>query len=197
MYRCCFLIFICFCSRTAILTFLAVLPREELVTFFYFIFRGILPKANLLRAAKDDFTTTVSLAKADQRDAKIGDWFNHINSLVRTLTADEISSVVVERQVGFLNMFEHLVRVLGHAVFNHIEHFGEMLVLVISSSTAARSASAAARESDDHSDDEGGEEEDVEDDAVDDNNFKEKKYLNDVLKVRKLCILRLSGKYTS
>lgn len=166
-----------------------MLPREELVQFFYFIFRGILPKLSLLKAARADFVNTVSVAKADSRDAKIGDWFQTITGLVNSLTATDICAVVAERQVGFLNMFEHLLRVLGHAVLDHIDNFGQMLILFISSSSEVREAVVEDRQTEEPTSDS----EDDEDSVERENSFKVKKQMSDCLKIRKLCILRLSG----
>ena len=163
-----------------------MLPREELTQFFYFIFRGILPKLNLLRAAQDDFKNVVSVTKADRRDATSEQWFRKVNGLISEVTVQDLSTVVVERQLGFLNMFEHLVRVLGHAVLDHIDHFGEMLLLMISASSDAREAIAGVAAGDDDS---GSDEEDEEEKETD---FRGRKLLNDSLKIRKLCILRLS-----
>lgn len=174
-----------------------MLPRDELIHFFYFIFRGILPKLNLLKAARDDFKNVVSLAKADRRDATAEQWFHCVNGMISTVTVQELSTVVVERQLGFLNMFEHLVRVLGHAVLDHIDRFGEMLLLMISASSDAREAAAGAAAAADHAGAEGdndndSDEEDGEAEGERDTSFRAKKQLNDALKIRKLCILRLS-----
>ena len=146
----------------------------------------------------------MSAAKADGRDDTLGIWYQKVNHLVGSVSITAVSEVAVERQIGFLNMFEHLIRVLGHGVLGHIEEFGEMLVLMIASSSSTRSAifgtiSGNGHNGVSHSDDDDadnasdGEIEEEEDDRGD-SKYKVKKQVADALKVRKLSILRLSGK---
>ena len=176
-------------SRTAILTFLAVLPTEEMVLFLYFIFRGILPKSNLLRLGYQEHILAENKNQMlDNSKTSLLIWYSKIKELVSSVTVVEISTVVKERQIGFLNMFEHLIRVLGHAVADHINEFGIMIVLMIASGTKARNSenNDSLLPDNDVSDNES-------DNELADETFKSRKCSADAIKIRKLSILRLSG----
>lgn len=170
------------------MTFLNLLDSAEIVYFLYYVFRSVLPKSIVLRAAKKDH-----LEAKNSADYK---WYTKLINLVKEVDLSDMDEVVNERKIGFLNLLQQFVKIMGHSLSGYLNQVGELIVLIL---TAAESSRRQLRSSEQSDADVVAEKDDedellvAEENANLDTGFREKKALIDALKIRRLSLLRLSG----
>ena len=173
------------CSRAAILTFLSVLPASEIGDFMYLIFRGICPKASIINAAADYCKKKSSNnSKSDQNMRKEEtNWYSLVQTLVQQSTAESVATIPSERQIGFLHLVENIVQLLGFLITDYVHLLGHLVMEILV--VCAQNSSAALDSSNDDPD----EDEEAEFASM------AQKSASDLVRIRKLGLLRLCGKF--
>ena len=146
--------------RHAILTFLGLLPGEEMETFVHLMVRGIIPSENMQ-----------SLASSFENNAACGSsWNISVENMLLALAPEFMLTVPFERQIGFLHVIGYAIKLCGFNFASYVHILNKLLSSMLVSSQIHSSKKSTVTEvedsmsvDDDSSDDEG----DVNDDLVD------------------------------
>jgi hypothetical protein len=149
----------------------------------YLIFRGICPKASIINAAASYCKMKAGNSKSDQNlRADDVNWFSKVQTLVLHSDKESITTIPSERQIGFLHLVENIVQLLGFLITDYVLLLGHLVMEILV--VCAQSGSASIESTADDAD---------EDDEVEGESMAQKN-ASDMLRIRKLGLLRLCGK---
>jgi len=122
-------------------TFLSALPAEELRPFLHLMMRGLVPRSvldkltaayicsqsNIIASAsatglKNGYGSgsgsgsSSSVAASRSAWGDTDRWFGSVEEAVLALRSPEMASVSWEKQVGFLHLLEHMIKILGFGI---------------------------------------------------------------------------------
>ncbi len=179
------------------MTFLSLLPANEIEDFIYLVFRGIIPKAILINSAVQQFVgrQKIVLKNTERVDRAYElQWFNQVKHLIRKLTVEDVMEIASERQVGYLHFVESMVHQLGFQISDYIELMGDLIMLMLLSTTVERPSRHSGVLFDNETDDTlPGDDAESELDETAGLQSKDQKEVANNLKIRKLSILRFTG----
>lgn len=166
--------------------------------------RGVVP-ANLLLRLTERMNSDLSLPPhhGAVSPTLLSAWYNGVEAIVSNIRPEDFRSVAWERQVGHLHLLEHVVRVVGFGMTAYVPHLFQLVVSMLTNAQDLRASAVAAQGEevavvDDIVVEEAGVEEDLEEDNDDEKTEKfvfspTIKNLNQCIRVRTLCILRVTG----
>ena len=176
------------------LTFVSKLAEGEMRHMLQLMLRGIVP-ADRLNAASS--ATGIIIATADNNTSSAAArWYDFVDTVVRSLDANELDSVAWERQIGFLHLLQPVVRILGFSITSYVPVLHRVMLVILNHAqncrtrNAGSTGDAAAKDAEPVNVDE--------DDDNDEDDNKEAVALKwrdetQALRVRSLCLLRIAG----
>jgi len=176
--------------RVAVLSFISHLQGDELRHFMHLMMRGIVPRESTMNEDPKGDHIELRSSLVNQYDV--------VEKIVMNISPGDITSIAWERQVGFLHVLEHVVKVIGFNAKNHIQHFIKLVKTFMANAETLKKQLISESEKDIKEEEEADVDEIPDnDDDNDDDNENEKsninlKHNNLIIKIRTMCINRLA-----
>lgn len=121
--------------RHAILTFLGLLPGEEMEMFLHLMIRGIIPKENMM-----------AIASLDNDSSNSNSWNIVVENMLLALSPEFMLTVPFERQIGFLHVIGYAIKICGFNFTSYVHILNKLLSsMLVSSQIHAQSKKSLPR----------------------------------------------------
>ena len=177
--------------KNAVLQFLSALPAKEIGWFLHLLMRGLLCKEKIQSALALYFEKT-GTGKGSTFVADTSIWFDLVEHEIMSLEAKDMVSIVWEKQVAYLRLLEHMIKIFGLSLTLYIPLLSKLVLVIIHRAQSWRDSNATTLETF-HVKEDGDEDEDEELESVAELDGLEKRIMNQTGKIRTYSLLRLSG----
>lgn len=171
-------------KRIAILSFLNNIDPSELYHLIQLMYRGILVQSDLLNC-DISIQPTMMFSISENRivsQSIYSEWYTHVDSIINSTRPESFRAIPWERQIGFLYLLQHIIKVLGYRVQIYVSKLVSMVSYMLQHCQSDFSSIQEIIEDTD----------DQFDNKVDDNDI-EVSHLDtkNISRVRTMCIHRL------